>query len=155
METIFLEVNFNKTMYISIREGGGYNPKTEYNSTFLDHLSKGIDKYISKYENILILGDLKAETTNDAKAEFCQMYNLKNIIKEPTCYKNPNNPSSVDEILTNRDGCFSNSIAIETGLSDHHKIILSVLNTYIKKREPTVIHYGNYKKFKERLSGMT
>ena len=40
METNFLEVNFHKTKYILI---GGYNPKTEYISTFLDHLNKGID----------------------------------------------------------------------------------------------------------------
>ena len=112
---------------------GGYNPKTEHISGFLGHLSKGIDNYISKYDNILILRDLNAEITNEAMTEFCQMYNLKNIIKEPTCYKNPNNPSSIDVILTNRKWNFSNSITIETGLSDHHKIILTVLKTYIKK----------------------
>ena len=94
---------------------------------------------------------MNVEITNDAMAEFCQMYNLKNIIKEPTCYKNPNNPSSIDVILTNREGSFSNSIANETCLSGHHKMILSVLNTYIKKREHTVIHYRIYKNFKERL----
>ena len=117
----------------------------------MGHLSKGIDNYISKYDNILILGGLNAEITIEAITEFCQMYNVKNIIKEPTSYKNPNNPSSIDVILINRKWSFSNSITIETGLSDHHKMILTVLKSYIKKGEPTVINYKNYKNFNESL----
>ena len=40
---------------------------------------------------------------------------------------------------------------METGLSDHHKIVLTVLNTYVEKRDPTVIKYRNYKNFDENL----
>ena len=36
-------------------------------------------------------------------------------------------------------------MAIETGLSDHHKMVLTVLKTYIKKIEPTIIKYREYK----------
>ena len=91
-----------------------------------------LDKYICNYDNIIILGDF-------------------NVVKEPTCYKNPHNPSSIDIILTNHAKSFQNSITIETGLSDHHKMILTVLNMYVKKREPTVIKYRNYKNFDENL----
>ena len=77
--------------------------------------------------------------------DFCHMYNLENLIKEPSCYKNPNNPSSIDVILTKHAKSFQNSITIETGLSDHLKMILMVLNTYVKKSDPTVIKYRNYK----------
>ena len=131
METIFTEVNFCKTKYILI---GGYNPKTEYISDFLSHLSKGIDTYISKYDNILILGDLNAEMINEAMADFWQMYNLTNIIKEPICYKNPINPSSIDVILTNRKRSISNSITIETGLSDSQNDFNCSINIHQKKR---------------------
>ena len=34
--------------------------------------------------------------------DFCELYNLENLIKDPTCYKNASNPSSIDVILTNR-----------------------------------------------------
>ena len=33
---------------------------------------------------------------------FCETDNLSNLIKEPTCFKNPHNPSAIDLILTNR-----------------------------------------------------
>ena len=33
---------------------------------------------------------------------FCVIYNLKNPVKEPTCFKNPDNLSCIDLMLTNR-----------------------------------------------------
>ena len=72
------------------------------------------------------------------------MCNLKNRINQPTCYKNADNPSSFDVMLTNDKGSFQNSLAIETGLSDHHKMTISVLKRYIKKRAPTIVKYRNY-----------
>ena len=81
--------------------------------------------------------------------EFCDMYNLENLIKEPTCFKNPNNPSSIDVMLTNRSDSFQNSMTIETGLSDHHTMTITVLKIYFKKKGPISINYRNYKFFDE------
>ena len=106
------------------------------------------DKYIYNYDNIIILGDLNVDIPDESMIDFCNMYNPKNLIKQPTCYKNHNNPSSIDVILANRAKSFQNSI---TGLSDHHKMTLAVLKTYVKKREPTVINYRNYKNFNDNL----
>ena len=39
--------------------------------------------------------------------DFCDLYDLENLIKEPTCFKNPNNPSSIDLMLTNRKRMFA------------------------------------------------
>ena len=82
---------------------------------------------------------------------FCQMYRLDNLINEPTCYKNVNNPSSIDVMLTNRKSSFQDSITIETGLSDHHKMTLSVLRTFFRKKDPKIVNYRSYKKFNENL----
>ena len=51
--------------------------------------------------------------SNETLKDFCEMYRLKNLITEPTCYKNPNNPSSIDVILTNRVNSFYNSTVID------------------------------------------
>ena len=32
---------------------------------------------------------------------FCDNYNLKSLIKQPTCYKNPDNSTWIDLLLTN------------------------------------------------------
>ena len=107
----------------------------------------GLDKYISSYDNILLLGDFNVEMSDENMIDFCDMYNLKNLIDEPTCYKSALNPSSIDVMLTNRKRCFHGSMAIETGLSDHHKMTITVLKTYVKKGEPVTINYRNYKNF--------
>ena len=62
---------------------------------------------------------------------------------------NPNNPSSIDTILTNRKNSFENSATIETGLSDLHKIIFTMLNSKFKKKDPKVINFRCYKNFHE------
>ena len=49
---------------------------------------------------------------------FSESYTLSSLIKEPPCYKNPQNPSCIDLILTNSPYSFQNSCVIETGLSD-------------------------------------
>ena len=62
---------------------------------------------------MLILGDLNSPVHDNEMKQFCDMYNLKNLINEPTCYKNIDNPSSIDVMLTNKKGSFQNSLAIE------------------------------------------
>ena len=39
-------------------------------------------------------------------------------MKEPTCFKNPENPTCIDLILANKPLSFKNTYVIETGLSD-------------------------------------
>ena len=81
--------------------------------------------------------------------DFCDVYNLKNLIKVPTCFKNPERPTSIDVMLTNSYRSFQNSCAIETGLSDFHKMIVTILKIYFQKKEPKIIQYRDYKNFSE------
>ena len=115
----------------------------------MNNISKELDKFLLRYENFLLLGDFNSSISEKEMQEFCDMYSLVNLIKEPTCFKNPNNPSSIDVMLTNRKDSFQNSMAIETGLSDHHKMTITVLKRYFKKKDPLTINYRNYKKFDE------
>ena len=60
----------------------------------------------------------------------CEIYNLKNIIREKSCFKNPNYPSCIDLIITNRPKSFQNSMVIETCLSDFHKMYITLMKMY-------------------------
>ena len=86
-----------------------------------------MDKYTRIYDNILILGDFNSQTDENIMNEFCQTYNLKNLINEPTCFKNPLNPNTIGVILTNKVSIFSNNCTLETGLSDNQKMTITVL----------------------------
>ena len=50
-------------------------------------------------------------------------------------------------MLTNRPKRFHNSSLIEAGLSDCHKMIVSVFRAFFKGLLPKVIEYRNYKTF--------
>ena len=65
------------------------------------------------------MGDFNSEVIEEAMGDFCELFNLKNLVKDPTCYKNPENPSCIDLIV------------IETGLSDFHKLTATVLKTFV------------------------
>ena len=103
----------------------------------LKELGKNLDSN-SKYDNFIVLGDLNAEPTNEALYDFCQVYGCSNIVKENTCYKNPENPSCVDLIITNRPRSFQGTKTIETGLSDFHKMSLTIMKVFYKKQKTNI-----------------
>ena len=49
--------------------------------------------------------------------------------------------------LTNEPKGFQSAFVAETGLSDCHKLIISLFNAYFKKLLPKTIGYRSYKKF--------
>ena len=74
-----------------------------------------------KYENFILLGDFNSEMHEDAMNVFCATHNLKNLVKQPTCFKNADNPSCIDLILSNEPSYFQMTTVIKTGISDFHK----------------------------------
>ena len=62
-----------------------------------------------------------------------------------TCFKGSG--SCIDLILTNRKYCFKHTSTFETGLSDHHHLIYSMLKTTFKKEESKQFIYRDYKNF--------
>ena len=78
---------------------------------------------------------------------FCGNYNLKSLIKQPTCYKIPDKPTCIDLILTNVPRMFQNTCVLETGLSDFHLMTVTVMRKTFKKMRPRVINYRSYRDF--------
>ena len=75
---------------------------------------------------------------------FCSTYSFRCLVKDPTCFKSSSNPSCIDLILTNKFGCFQNTLVIETGLSDFHKLTVSVMKASFLKQVPKILNYRNY-----------
>ena len=80
---------------------------------------------------------------------FALSFKLKSTVKEPTCYKNPENPSCIDLFLTNCRRSFHNTCLHETGLSYFRKLVVSILRTSFEPLSPKIIKYRNYKNFDE------
>ena len=54
-------------------------------------------------------------------------------------------------MLTNSKNNFDETVVLESGLSDFHKLVVSVLKSYFKKEDPKVIYYRDYKYFDNEM----
>ena len=96
---------------------------------------------------ILCLCYLNAEPTEAVVTDFCEICNLKHLIKEKTCFKNPPKPTCILLIVTNRPKCFQDTLVLETGLSDFYKMSTTFVKMYYTKQKPSIVHYRNFKNF--------
>ena len=95
---------------------------------FFNTLDKVLDIY-SNYKNVLLIGDFNAQIGQTRIHTFLYQYQLVNINKEPTCYKNSGNPSCIDFILSNRPKRFLKRILF---LQDC-QIFISQFNLFLKQ----------------------
>ena len=99
-----------------------YNPAKNNISSDLSIDGRSLDSYMSSYGDFAVIADLNPEITEIAMSEFFETYNLQNLVKDPTYYKNPFKPTCINLILTNFPKSFQHTQIIETGLSDFHKL---------------------------------
>ena len=144
IEEMFIELNFRKKKWLLCCS---YNPNKNTISDNLEILRRNLDLYSAQYENLIMIGDFNSDVNQSCMKAFFESYNLSSLIKEPTCYKNPQNPSCIDLILTNSPYSFQNSCVIETGLSDFDKMTVTVTKTSYEKLKPRIISYRDYKNF--------
>ena len=144
IECIILELSIAKKKWLLM---GIYNPHKNLTPSFIGILSNNLDHYLSSYDNILLLGDFNCQMSEVCMEEFCLLYNLKSLIKTPTCFKSISNPSCIDLILTNRATSFQNSLTLETGISDFHHLVITVLKTKLKKKPPIIKKYRSFKNY--------
>ena len=104
----------------------------------------GSDRHNGILMSLLLL---VAETTEHYTESFLYEQELSNLVKEKTCFKNIQNPSCIDLLLTNNSYAFQQTTTVHSGLSDCHKLILTVLKTSIPKGSPRQITYRDHKKF--------
>ena len=135
MEGFYVEINLQKKKWLLCCS---YNPNKNAINSYLENLHKSLALYSSKCEKFIVLADFNVGMDNSDITVFCDTYDLKYLIKEPTCYKNPD-LSSIDLILANNPQFFQSSFVVETGLSDFHKMAVTVMKTTFKKFQSRII----------------
>ena len=111
----------------------------------MDSISKVIELLSARYKNFILIGDFNAEEPDTIIKDFCDIYSSKNLIKDTTCFKNPDKSKGIDIMLTNRNKHIQNSCVIDAGLSDFHKMTVNILRSHLNKLGPNIIHYRDYK----------
>ena len=98
----------------------------------MNNISTGLDQCSATYDNLILIRDFNVVTLN--------------LAKQKSRYKSPGNPSCRDLILTNCHRSFQNTFFL-TGLSDFHKMTVSVLKSHFLKQKHNIVSYRTYKRF--------
>ena len=148
IETLCYEV------YISDRKwliAWAYKPPSMSNNEFTEHFSRFADRSLIHYEHMLLFGDLNFDMLNSDKSatlnDFCDIFNLSQLVNGPNCFKKGCIPSLVDVIMTNKKSLCFKSQNGPTGVRDFHNIISTVIKGEVLHKPKTLRYYRSYKKF--------
>ena len=84
IEGFFIELNLRRQKWL-LR--CSYYPKYSQISHHLKEIGKDLVVLTSKYDNIILMGDFNAEPVDTVVSDFCEIYSLKNIIREKLVLK--------------------------------------------------------------------
>ena len=145
IQAIVIEINLKqrKLLVVSI-----YRPPDQNLDYFLSSITSLLDHYLTIYEDFVIMGDFNVNESNPVMETFLNQHNYKNIIKNKTCYKSLEG-SCIDLIITSRPSLHQFSQVFETGMSDHHSVIYTMLKSTYTRLEPNILRNRSYKDFYE------
>ena len=147
VEGLFIEINLRKTKLLLFGSYRSDNPKFGIKPVdFFEQVGLALDTY-SNYDKFLLAGDFNVDEKEDILQEFLAEHNARNLVKDKTCFKNLDNQSCIDLFLTNCNLSFQNTTAFVSGLSDVHRMVVTVFKTTFPKAPPKIIEYRNYKQF--------
>ena len=98
---------------------------------------------------MLFLGEFNLSFSNTHMKHFCDIIELNHLIKDSTCFKN-SNPSYIDNFYDNQMMSFFNSSTVETGISDHHSLICTMLRSTFCKGTSKFICYRSYNNYNKQ-----
>ena len=140
IKAVFTELNLRKCKWLLCAT---YCAPSQNHNYFFGNIDKGLDVY-STYER-----DFNAQVGEKSFDTFLYQHEPSSINRYPMNQKNPNNPSCIDHILTNSQKRFYKTEIVFTGLSDFHKLVLSVFKLHFSKAQANETLYRNFRDFKE------
>ena len=83
------------------------------------------EKCLHECRSIYIIGDLNIHFLKNPNPldDVLDIFSLTNVVHEPTCFKNVDNPTLIYVILTNTPRRLTNVLNVSLGISDFHNLI--------------------------------
>ena len=86
IESLIIELNFYKKKWLLCCTD---DPNRYDILNHLNLLRRSLDSYSAEYEHFIIVGDFNTDDYQTSIMVFCDSCEFKNLIKDATCYKNP------------------------------------------------------------------
>ena len=111
---------------------GCYRPPSWNDQYSFNSIGNPLDQYSQHFKKFLLTGDFNAEDSESSLPQFLYEYHCHNAINEKSFFKILNNPTCTDLFITKRPVSFQNRMAVPTGLSNFHKMVITVLKKKYK-----------------------
>ena len=110
-----------------------------------------MDKCLCESSSIYIIGDLNVNVLNHPNLldDSLDILNLTIVVQGPTCFKNVDNPTLLDVILTNTPRRLTSVLNMSLGISDFHNFICIATKMCKPNKIRRQIVYRSYKHFNE------
>ena len=144
IEILTIEITIRKS---KILVAGIYKPPNLSETDFTTSLETIISKLSNSYEKLILMGDFNMTTSNPILSQFLDTFALSPLNIDPTCFKNSKNPSCIDLLLTNFKPSFMKTNNFETGISDHHKMISTIMKLHFSRESPKTKYHRDDRKF--------
>ena len=156
-----LECNSVETLCFELEMGrrkwgilSAYRSPSTPDSTFENDIISVLDKLYLKYDHVILYGDLNYDALVKPKHiplnNIQDVFNLTNMIKQPTCFTKNSEPSLLDVILTNSPNLLCNTTIFNCGISDCHCMVLSTLKENLPAVNKKKVAFRSYKNFDEK-----
>ncbi len=101
----------------------------------------------------MLLGDLNYDMLHNSKCTplvtVCDIFDLKNVISTATCFMKNSTPSLLDVILTTVPNLLFHTTNFNTGISDWHHMVRTVIKGHAPKPKMCKKKCRSYKHFDE------
>ena len=119
---------------------------------FCSQVSRILEKITKESDMCIIVGDINIDllsnnSNQNAFFEILTLFNMQNIVKDPTCFKGT--PSLIDVIITSNSRRMGKVLNFNCWLSDYHNLIATCTRIDMPKSKKQVITYRSYKHFND------
>ena len=94
---------------------GFYKSPSQNENYFLDNLAEILRKQTCQHENVMLIWDFNLSVNDKNLGVLMNTFNLESLINKTTSFQ-PENPTCIDLILTNKETLFKSSNILEVGI---------------------------------------
>ena len=126
-----------------------YRPPSVHVMNLQNVIQTLCDKCLASNCSLYIIGDLNVNFKNSVHSlsDVMSAYDLHNMVNQPTCFKNPSNPTILDVILTPTPRRLFSCINLNTDVSDFHNLIAVATRLNVSRNNKRKFKYRSYKNF--------
>ena len=105
-----------------------------------------ISKLSNKYEKLILMGDFNMTASNPILSRILDTFTFSPLNIDSFRFKNSKYPSCINLLPTNFKPSFMKINVFETGISDQHELISTIMKLYFTRESPKTKCYRDYRK---------